>query len=59
MRQLHTSLYSKKEAVPANETEQEMRERLKRKAMKNLYNENGVPFAPWVTRQLDIEVSKF
>ena len=37
------------------ETDAEMRERLKNKVRKGLYNEQGVAYAPWVTRQIDEE----
>ena len=42
--------------MSAAETEEEMRERLRAKMRKNLYTEKGVPFAPWVTKQIDEEV---
>jgi len=35
------------------ETGEEMRERLRKKARKMMYNENGVAYAPWVSKQID------
>lgn len=32
-----------------------MRVRMKAKARKMMYNENGVAYAPWVTRQINEE----
>lgn len=52
---LSTSLLAKAPPVPENETEDEMRVRMKAKARKMMYNENGVAYAPWVTRQIDEE----
>lgn len=52
---LSTSLHAKAPPVPENETEDEMRVRMKAKARKMMYNENGVAYAPWVTRQIDEE----
>jgi len=43
----------KDESAPDNETEQQMRERMKRKARKMMFNEDGVAYAPWLTRQVD------
>ena len=37
------------------ETDVEMRERLRNKMRKGLYNEQGVAYAPWVTKQIDEE----
>ncbi len=37
------------------ETEEEMRERFRKKARKMMYNENGVAYAPWVSKQIDEE----
>mmetsp|Transcript_21371 Transcript_21371/g.29404 ORF Transcript_21371/g.29404 Transcript_21371/m.29404 type:complete len:250 (+) Transcript_21371:48-797(+) len=44
-----------KEVAPENETEEEQRERLKRKARKMMFNENGVAYAPWVAKQINEE----
>lgn len=41
--------------VPANESEADRRARLAVKARKMMYNENGVPYAPWVTKQINME----
>ena len=53
-----TSLYAKepKVPIPDNESEEEQRARLQKKARKMMYNENGVAYAPWVTRQIDEDV---
>jgi hypothetical protein len=49
-----TSLFAKQKAIiPENETDDEMRDRLRTKARKMMFNENGVAYAPWVARQLD------
>lgn len=55
--QLNTRLFAKepKVPIPENETEEEQRERLKKKARKMMFNENGVAYAPWVTKQIDEE----
>lgn len=45
-----------KEVVPENETEDEQRERLRRKARKMMFNENGVAYAPWVAKQINEDV---
>lgn len=37
------------------ESDDEIRERIRAKAKKNLYNENGIAFAPWVSNQLDLD----
>ena len=50
-----TSLFAKQAPIPENESEDEMRVRLKAKARKMMYNENGVAYAPWVTRQINEE----
>ena len=52
---LSTSLYAKPAPIPEGETEDEMRVRMKAKARKMMYNENGVAYAPWVTRQINEE----
>ena len=44
------------EEIPENETEREQEERLRRKARKMMFNENGVPYAPWIARQIDEDV---
>lgn len=43
----------KDEAIPANESEQQQRERLRKKARKMMFNENGVAYAPWIANQVD------
>jgi hypothetical protein len=40
-------------AAETGETDDEIRERLRAKARKMMYNENGVAYAPWVARQID------
>ena len=52
---LSTRLQLKEAPIPEGETEDEMRVRLKAKARKMMYNENGVAYAPWVTRQINEE----
>lgn len=52
---LSTSLFAKPAPIPEGETEDEMRVRMKAKARKMMYNENGVAYAPWVTRQINEE----
>jgi hypothetical protein len=42
--------------MATGETDEQMRERLRAKMRKGLYNEKGVPYAPWVTKQIDEEV---
>jgi len=37
----------------AEETDEEQRDRLRKKARKMMYNENGVAYAPWVSKQID------
>jgi len=50
-----SSLFNKlkDEPIPANESDQQMRERLRRKARKMMFNENGVAYAPWIAKQID------
>lgn len=50
---LSSILAKNAEPVPENETMEEMRARMQRKARKMMYNENGVPYAPWVVKQID------
>lgn len=38
------------------ETQEEMITRLRRKARKMMYNEKGVAYAPWMSRQIDEDV---
>ena len=45
-----------KVAIPENETDEEQRERLKKKARKMMFNENGVAYAPWVAKQINEDV---
>lgn len=40
------------------ETDDEIRERLRQKVRKNLYSDKGVAYAPWVTNQIDEDVSQ-
>lgn len=50
-------LFSKRdEPIPENETEEEKMERLRRKARRMMFNEKGVPYAPWMARQVDEDV---
>lgn len=50
-------MYLKEEDnIPENETEEEMYIRLKSKARKMMFNSKGVPFAPWLMRQIDEDV---
>jgi hypothetical protein len=50
---LSTQLNLKAEKAKENETEEEMRARLVRKARKMMFNENGVAYAPWISKQID------
>lgn len=43
----------KDEPIPDNESDQQMRERLRKKARKMMFNENGVAYAPWIANQVD------
>ena len=43
----------KDEPIPDNESEQQQRERLRKKARKMMFNENGVAYAPWIANQVD------
>ena len=38
------------------ETDEEMRARFRKKIRKNMYSEDGVAYAPWVSKQIDEEV---
>ena len=40
-------------SMKGDETDTEMRERLKKKARKMMFNENGVAYAPWISKQID------
>ena len=40
-------------SMKGDETDAEMRERLKKKARKMMFNENGVAYAPWISKQID------
>mmetsp|Transcript_21408 Transcript_21408/g.47870 ORF Transcript_21408/g.47870 Transcript_21408/m.47870 type:complete len:251 (+) Transcript_21408:112-864(+) len=48
-----SALLAKKEPIPENETESEQTERLKRRAKRMMFNENGVAYAPWMNKQID------
>eukprot|EP01039_Chlorochromonas_danica_P001271 gene1271-1387_t len=50
---LSSRLQVKDEPIPENETEEETMARLRRKARSRMYNEKGVPFAPWMVKQID------
>lgn len=41
--------------MSSGETDQEIKDRIRKKMRKNMYNEKGVAYAPWVTRQIDEE----
>ena len=41
----------------AVESDEEIRERIRTKMRKNLYSDKGVAFAPWITKQIDEDVS--
>eukprot|EP01031_Cornospumella_fuschlensis_P025538 gene25539-30834_t len=43
------------EPVVENETDEEMMERLRKKARKRMYNEKGVAYAPWMDKTIDVE----
>ena len=45
--------------IPEDETEEERRERWRKKIMGKMYNENGVAFAPWAVKQVNVEVSLY
>jgi hypothetical protein len=51
-----SALLAKKEPIPENETESEQTERLKRRAKRMMFNENGVAYAPWMNKQIDEDV---
>ena len=53
---LYDSQYDK--PTDREETREEMIERLRKKARKMMYNEKGVPFAPWMSKQIDEDVSR-
>jgi hypothetical protein len=40
-------------STESGETDDQIRERLRAKARKMMFNENGVAYAPWVARQID------
>lgn len=44
--------------VEEKESDSDRRERLRAKARKMMFNEKGVPYAPWMVRQIDEEVQK-
>eukprot|EP00600_Ochromonadales_sp_CCMP1393_P006567 CAMPEP_0174956018 /NCGR_PEP_ID=MMETSP0004_2-20121128/1298_1 /TAXON_ID=420556 /ORGANISM="Ochromonas sp., Strain CCMP1393" /LENGTH=233 /DNA_ID=CAMNT_0016203999 /DNA_START=117 /DNA_END=818 /DNA_ORIENTATION=- len=49
-----SQLFAKeKEVIPENETEAEQTERLRKKAKRMMFNENGVAYAPWMSKQID------
>jgi hypothetical protein len=50
-----TRVMGRGEDAPENETDDEARERMRRKIRKGMYNENGVAYAPWVSNQIDEE----
>lgn len=52
---LSQRLYARGEAkvIDPNETEEELMERMRKKARKMMFNENGVAYAPWVSQQVD------
>jgi hypothetical protein len=43
-------------SAKADESDDEIRERLRIKVRKNLYSDKGVAYAPWVTNQIDEDV---
>ena len=45
----------KDEPIPENESAQQQRERLRKKARKMMFNENGVAYAPWIANQVNEE----
>lgn len=47
------SMRAPDEQAPSGETADQMRERMRRKARKMMFNPDGVAYAPWVTRQID------
>lgn len=48
-----------KEDIPENETEDEMLTRLRKKARRMMFNEKGVAYAPWMSKQVDEDVRLF
>jgi len=43
----------------SSQTPEEIKAKIREKVRKNLYNEKGVPFAPWIAKQIDEDVSSF
>lgn len=52
-KQSQLTMRQPEEKAPAGETDEQMRERLRRKARKMMFNENGVAYAPWVAKQIN------
>lgn len=51
-----SAIYAKAtQVIPDNETSEEQRQRLEKKIMSKMYNENGVAFAPWAVRQVNVQ----
>lgn len=44
------------EKAPENETEEQLRARMQRKARKMMFNPDGVAYAPWVSKQINEDV---
>ena len=44
--------------MAVEETDEEVRARWRKKIRKNMYSEDGVAYAPWVSKQIDEEVSQ-
>ena len=42
-----------KPVIDPNETQEQLENRMRKKARKMMYNENGVAYAPWVSGQID------
>lgn len=52
-------MFARGEEKPDNETDEDARERMRRKIRKGMYNDQGVAFAPWISNQIDEEVSLY
>jgi len=49
------ALFGRNEEKPDGESDEDARERMRRKIRKGMYNDQGVAFAPWISNQIDEE----
>lgn len=56
-RRSSVSMRAPDEKAPENETEEQLRARMQRKARKMMFNPDGVAYAPWVSKQINEDVS--